>query len=385
MTQTSPFIPYELSKYLTILLSIWGLVNSYNIGSKYLMMSILLLPAFFINTLGLASFNDLVNNGIAPLNLGLMVALLYQKKINNDTIYVYLKLILYTSLMVLAFAFFKTPDYDTIDFKLSANFTTSGGFGSNQVSTILGLGGFIIMLFILASKQITSYKWLDFALLFAFIFQGFLTFSRGGMLGMTLAIITFILVASKKQNLYDLKINRGKMILYAFIAFAIGIIGFLIVDDITGNSLALRYSGETAGTSEGYREKDLNIVTSNRLNIFLGDLDLWYTEPILGVGVGASKYLRTTVEGTVAHVELSRLLAEHGIFGLLFFVIWISLFFKIRSNNKDVFSIAVFQALFVLALYTSFHAAMRTYVTPLLTSIAMMTVIIPVKNKSIQI
>jgi hypothetical protein len=344
---------------------------------KYLMMSVLLLPAFLINTMGLTNFNDLINNGIAPINLGLMVALLYQKRMTTDSIFIFLKLLLYSSLMVLAFAYFKTPEYDTIDYKLSANFTTSGGFGSNQVSTILGLGGFIISIFILSGKQLSGYKWVDLGLLFAFVFQGFLTFSRGGMVGMTLAILVFMLVAGRSQKQFGIKINRGKMMFYGILAFIVGLIGFLIVDNITGNSLALRYSGETAGTSGGTREKDINVVTSNRFDILIGDLDLWSEEPIFGVGVGASKYLRKTVEGTVAHVEFSRLLAEHGVFGLVFFLIWISLFFNIKKNNDDVLSIAIFQAIFILALYTSFHAAMRTYVTPLLTAIAMMTIVSP--------
>lgn len=381
MTKTSPFVPYELSKYLTVVFALWGLVNIVTNGKKYLFMSILLIPASFVNRLDIIGIDDWINNGLAPINLGLLVALFFRQKVSFETIFVYLRLILYTSLMVLAFAYFKTPDYDKIDFKLSANFATSGGFGSNQVSTILGLGGFIIAVFLLMGRPLTSFRWADIGLLFAFLLQGLLTLSRGGMLGMVLAVGVFVYFAySGGQRNLAIKISNGKMFLYGIFAIVIGFIGFIVADNITGNALSLRYRGETAGTVAGYREKDLNAITTNRFEIFKGDLELWTTEPLLGMGVGASKYLRKTVEGTVAHVEFSRLLAEHGLFGFVFFVIWLSLYFHIRKNNKEVVAKAIFSALFVLALYTSFHAAMRTYVTPLLTAMAMLSVFVPVRK-----
>lgn len=375
MTKTSPFIPYELSKYITLVFAIWGIINLSTNGKRYIFISILLLPAFFIDQIGVTDFNDWINNGIAPINLGLLVALFYRQKVSVNTIFIFFRLILYTSLMVLAYSFYKTPDYDEIDFKLSANFITSGGFGSNQVSTILGLGGFVIAVFLLLGRPLTSFKWLDIGLFFFFVFQGLLTFSRGGMLGMALAIMVFTVFAgSGGSKRIVLKTNKAKLGSYVFVVIIFVSVVFILVDNLTDNALLLRYQGETAGTSGGYREKNLNVITSNRYDIFIGDLELWKTAPLLGVGVGASKYLRSKVEDTVAHVEFSRLLAEHGLAGLFFFLIWLSLFFHIRKNNKEILVIAIFNALFVLAVYTSFHAAMRTYVTPLLTAIAMLSV-----------
>ncbi|WP_332910234.1 hypothetical protein [Algoriphagus boritolerans] len=49
---------------------------------------------------------------------------------------------LYPILSVLVYTIIKTPDLDSVEFSLGANFATAGGFGSNQVSTILGLGVF---------------------------------------------------------------------------------------------------------------------------------------------------------------------------------------------------------------------------------------------------
>jgi O-antigen ligase len=138
----------------------------------------------------------------------------------------------------------------------------------------------------------------------------------------------------------------------------------------------LRYKGETAGTIAGSKELDINTFTTNRYQIFLGDVELWRENFLLGVGAGASKELRPTTEEvpTAAHVELSRLLAEHGLFGLFFFLTILVFPFLIISQNKDSLNKAILIAFFIIGLYTSFHAAMRTYVTPLFISMSLLTI-----------
>jgi hypothetical protein len=385
MASTSPFIPYELSKYLMFLLLVWAIARSRSSGYFYMLIPLLLIPAFLFDFSGQTGIADVINNGIAPINMGLAMLYFFKRKINIDHLHIIMNMVLYSSIMVLAFAFFRTPDYDEIEFNLVANFDTSGGFGSNQVSTILGLGGFLMATNLVAGKKLTRFRWLDIGLLFGFVFQGLLTFSRGGMLGMALGVAVFIYYAtiSKTNQAIKLKFSKSKIIAYAVVAFFVVGVGFLVVDNLTGSTLSLRYKGETAGTQAGSKDKNLNTITTNRFEIFMGDIDLWLEEPLFGVGVGASKYLRKTVENVVAHVELSRLLAEHGILGLLVFLIWILAFFRIRNNSQHPLGRAILSAFFVLALYTSFHAAMRTYVTPLLTGLAMMSVVVPAsKNKN---
>jgi O-antigen ligase len=55
--------------------------------------------------------------------------------------------------------------------------------------------------------------------------------------------------------------------------------------------------------------------TSGRDQLVLDDLKLWKEHPVLGVGPGVGKWLREK-SGTAAHTEYSRLLSEHGAFGL---------------------------------------------------------------------
>jgi len=375
MSKTSPYIPYELSKYLMLVMLVWGLIHTLNKGYIYLIIPVLLLPSFFIDRSLNVEFSDIINNGIGPLNMGLAITYFYRKKINRNQLFSLLNLLLYTSITVLAFAFFKTPDYEEIDYLLGANSQTTGGFGSNQVSTILGLGAIITAINLISGNSMTVSKWLDIVVLLGFIFQGLLTFSRGGMIAIPLCIAVFIYYAIKRRTRStQMYINKGKVVIYASLAIIVSTAGFIYVNKITGNNLSLRYQGETAGTIDGYKEKDINSITTSRSEIFFGDIELWYEYPFWGAGVGSSKYLRNKAEDVAAHIEFSRLLAEHGLLGLLIFTIWISTYFNIRYSTMDSISSAILSALFILALYTSFHAAMRTYITPLLTGISMLSI-----------
>jgi hypothetical protein len=51
----------------------------------------------------------------------------------------------------------------------------------------------------------------------------------------------------------------------------------------------------------------------------MADLQIWFENPVLGVGPGGAYRVRQSLFGhhTAAHTEFSRLLAEHGILGFL--------------------------------------------------------------------
>jgi O-antigen ligase len=152
------------------------------------------------------------------------------------------------------------------------------------------------------------------------------------------------------------------------------IITFIYADKITGGKLALRYQGETYGTLAGRKQKTLNVITSNRLQIFKDDLNLWKEYPVFGVGVGASRYMRNKTNGFLSHVEFSRLLSEHGIPGLVYIVILTVLGINVfRDRKQGRYSLILF-AFYGIALFTTFHSAMRTYITPLLFGLSMLLV-----------
>lgn len=337
-----------------------------------------ILPAAFYDQSETVTTDERIFNIMGPIDLALGVIYFRGQIISRAQLFNLLKLALLPSISVLAFAFVRTPDYDTIDFNLSANFDTSGGFGSNQVATVLGLGLFLSFTLWILNSTLSGNKIMDITVMMGFVLQGLLTFSRGGMIGGALAILTllFLISFSGISVSGNNKINLPRMSIYLTPILILGLLVFQFVDSITGNNLSLRYKGETAGTLAGSKELDLNTFTTNRYEIFLGDLQLWQENFLLGVGAGASKELRPTTEEvpTAAHVELSRLLAEHGLFGLLFFLTLLGFPFLIWTQNRDPLTRAILLALFILGLYTSFHAAMRTYVTPLFISMSLLTV-----------
>ena len=47
------------------------------------------------------------------------------------------------------------------------------------------------------------------------------------------------------------------------------------------------------------------------------DLQIWFERPVFGVGMGQAKFNRLINKAALTHNEWTRLLAEHGVFGLI--------------------------------------------------------------------
>lgn len=374
MAGASPFIPYEMGKYLLFLLLIGGILKYKTTELPAFWMVILLIPGILVQKSTDVTFLDIIFNFMGPLNAALAILFFKGKRISKTMLLHYLRLMIYPMVAVFFFAIFRTPDIEEAEFSLTANSAASGGFGSNQVSTGLGLAAFFVFVFWINRWRLTGSRTFDTGMLIFFTIQGLLTFSRGGMMTGFLGVVV-VLYYLRKATLAQIRrynlVRIGKYLIPAFIL----ILGsFFLVNRLTNGLLFLRYQGETSGTFAGTKEKDLNTITSGRLDIFLGDLELWADHPITGVGVAASRYMREKMTGIVAHVELSRLLAEHGIFGLLYFLILTYYGFKtVRSSPNPAIAGLLF-ALFAVGLFTSFHAAMRTFVSPLMIGLSMLTI-----------
>ena len=372
MCKTSPYIPYETSKYLLIFFCSLGVFfTKYKPYGPGLAMIALIFPAFLYDLSGLSGFTGLVFNGFAPLGLAISAAYLGNIKLDLPTFNSVLRLIWYASLASLSFVFFKTPDFDTISFGLGANFETTGGESSNQVSSVLGLGMVLSFYSWLFRLNYSGHRIGDLLIMLVFGFQGLLTFSRGGIFVGVIAIFLIYFLSDLNYKTDGKKKNKLSYY-YLIITATLGLITFQQVDKISGGKLTLRYQGETEGTLIGHKEKNLNIITTNRLAIFLGDLELWKENFLGGVGVGASKHLRTN-DTSNPHVELSRLLAEHGVPGLLYFVIIIYLGVRAYKQRTVPQLRTIMLTLFFIGLLTSFHSAMRTYITPLLIALSTIT------------
>jgi hypothetical protein len=269
-------------------------------------------------------------------------------------------------LTILTYTVIRTPDFGEIRFSLGALTTTSGEFGSNQVSTLLGFGFLLMSLASILNWKITGNRIGDGVVATAFLVQALFTFSRGGVIGGILGLLCFLyILLYKSERKFTMPVSVKKYALPALILFGFAV---FLTNELTKGNLLLRYQGETYGTLSGTRERDMSTVTSGRDVIFFSDLELWGENPMFGSGAGTSKYLRSEGQGTAAHVELSRLLAENGVPGIFIFLLILYSGYSYLSE-KDSLIKALKIAFFVLAVFTTFHSATRTFITPLLLSL----------------
>jgi hypothetical protein len=183
---SDPYIPYELGKYIILFLCPLGIILSRNQSAKGmigLVILILSIPAVLFDESNQVTFNDIKFNLLGLLNIGVAIWFFSTLNLKLETLISWSKPLVYPIISVLIFTIIRTPNLDEVEFSLGANFATAGGFGSNQVSTILGLGVFVFAVAILLNYKISGYKWLDGLILGLFTIQGLLTFSRGGMIG----------------------------------------------------------------------------------------------------------------------------------------------------------------------------------------------------------
>jgi len=370
-----PFVPYEVSKYMMFFLLLLGVFSGANKERNGILMLFMILPSFLFADSDEVYFLEVVFNGLGAVNVALAVIFFSSLKLTFDQFKKLLKLMLYPMFAALVCTFIKTPDLDSIQFSLGANAAASGGFGPNQVSTVIGLGMFLIFIFWIFDWRWTGNRLLDAGVLVFFLFQGFLTFSRGGMLGGALGVIMLSIMTIFIDRKYRIRNRIPDIRKYLIPGFILITVTFIAVNEITGGTLALRYAGETVGTMKGTKDKDFNVITTSRYKIFNGDLKLWAENPIFGVGVAASKHLRENTEDITAHIEASRLLAEHGSFGLAYIILLILVGLNILRKNKNIILRSILFIFFSIGVYTTFHSALRTFVTPLLVGVGCLNVV----------
>jgi hypothetical protein len=368
MAKTSPFIPYELGKYFLVLMGILGIVFLGVRSQKGIWMAILITPALFYDFSGQRNQYDIINYLLGPLAVGLGLAFADRFPISKNALNQILKFIFWACLASLTYTYVRTPDFEDIEFTLGANFATTAGHSSNQVSTILGLGMFLAFYSLLNSLNFSGSRIFDGIILIGFAFQGLLSFSRGGMMVGALGMVLLLFLPEVKKVAYGIKhrVKSQRSVFLGIIAL-VSLYGvFEAANAITGGNLLLRYQGETQGTLLGTKEVTADHYVTGRLGILEKDFALWVKNPLTGVGLGISQYLRDPDGPKIAaHVEVSRLFADHGVLGIIFAFIFFNL---PRSNwnlNKNNMQRNILFILLILSVATTFHAAMRTFITPL--------------------
>jgi O-antigen ligase len=286
-------------------------------------------------------------NFSGPLLLAIAVIFFSQVKLDLLQLKQIAWMVTFPIISVFTLAFFSTITSQGIVFTTESNFTTSGGFGPNQVSAILSLGVVMMFLIILFEKN-HQIRFIAFGLLGFLLFQSILTFSRGGLFNVIICGFFAVLhiIRNKRSR------TRFLILFLVLILFSVFVI-FPRLDNFTNGLLTQRFT-------------DPNL--TNRGDIALGEILVWLDYPIFGTGPGISKYITLKYTGiySAAHTEYTRMLSEHGIFGLLALLILIVI--VVRSYIKApgwIYKTWVVVLLFwPLAEMT--HAAMRVATIPIL-------------------
>ncbi len=382
MAQTAPFIPYELGKYLLVAFGLFGILFNGMRSQRGIWMVFLITPAIFYDFSKLRPTFELTFNFFGPLALCLGIAFAYRLAVTQNSFNQILKLIFWGCLSSLVYTYIKTPDLDQIQFTLKAQFDTTAGHSSNQVATIFGLGMFLSFYSWYNSLKFSGYRILDVLLFLGFTFQGLLSFSRGGMLVGVAAIALLIFLPQIKMLSHKSHLKQKSHLSFVFGLLACLLLYgiFEVTNQITDGKLIQRYQGETEGTLSGYKERNANNISSGRIEIFQEDFELFKKYPLTGVGCGVSPYLRSRNDmtgGPIApHIELSRILADHGFLGALYAtILFVSMPIRVWQINEKSRARNLLFSLLIIALLTSFHAAMRTFVTPLFVILSVLKIV----------
>lgn len=379
-----PLIPWEFGKYLFSATFILHLLILKKNNNSFLGITLILvlIPSLMIDLSNRVTFNLLVYNLLGPLNLAFLLIILSEKQIRESDFNSYLRMLWYTAISMLIYIVFKTPEISKLSFSLNANFQATAGFGSNQVATILGIGMFLSFYSWMNRIEFSSSHRVDGLFIGIFAYQGFLTFSRGGMLAAIFSILLYYYLLTKSENYSPLIRVRGlKPTRFFGVGLAFVVVSFLIINIMSKGNINYRYLGETETTLSGNKIKTLNTITTGRLEILKSDLRLWSENFIFGTGIGASKFMRgNSLNGYASHTEYSRLLAEHGIFGLIYIFILLSILFKMYFIKKMTVGNALLISLFLVGTITMLHSGMRTFVSPIFIALSSMIIINDDKN-----
>lgn len=356
MTDASTF--WEGGKYFTILILALALMRMrpwrrMSLPIVYFVLLCLSIPLAFSNSDFAGALDAISFNLSGPLSL--MICALYFSQISGeaDTLRKLAWSVIIPILGIAALTAASILSAQQIVFLNESNFITSGGFGPNQVSAVLGLGGALALLLFLMKRGAVQ-RWAALVLAISLLTLSALTFSRGGLYNA--AVMSIFAMVHYMRN------SRGRIVVLALLLIVSLIGGYLIfprLNSFTGGMLEQRFS-------------DLD--PTLRFQIARADLNVWFSNPLLGVGPGLSMTERFLSLGflAAAHTEYTRQLAEHGTAGLLALLILLVMSIRAYLRAPTVEAQTWVAALLAWPLMEMSHAAMRIVAISFIFGLAMM-------------
>jgi len=369
LRMTKGAFSYEMIKYTVIVFSLIGMFYKGLSGNSYpyFIYLSLLIPSIFVASTTL-SFDANFRTNIAfvlsgPLCLGIAALFCYDKKVtmkqvNNILLYMALPIISHT-----VYIFFYNPSVRDVLSNTGSNRAASGGWGANQVATILGVGMFVFASRLFVKSPSIGLKILNLVLFSAIGFRAFVTFSRGGVITAILSILAFLVI-------YYSGVSRRKKnnIIAVFFLFCFTmLITWGITSNQTGGFIDLRYANKD---HIGREKKDLS---TGRGELFQKEIDGFISSPFFGIGSSRAKDQRIEIEGqgVTSHSEVSRILAEHGMLGVIVLIILIFKPLDFRTKNRKNY---YFYAFLGFWFATINHSSMRIAAPAFIYALALLNV-----------
>ena len=239
-----------------------------------------------------------------------------------------------------------------IIFILESNVVTSGGYGPNQVSNILGLGALACLILFIILEKMQGFKLILFLFMIAFITQSLLTFSRGGFYSFLIAVVIFA------SHIIRTSFFRRRFFAFILIAGLMGLV-FIVprLDDFTDGL---------------WWERVSSLESTGRLELAQADWRAFLENPISGLGVdGSSRYHQLVLgDPRAAHTEYTRMLAEHGIFGVLALIVLFAMVWNRYWRNDRGINRAIVATFSIWSLTVMGQSAMRFVAISFFLSIA---------------
>ncbi len=355
LRMTGGSLLYESAKYGVMIFLALGLYYSgfSNNAIPYWVYLLLLLPGVIIATetlnIGTDIRKQIAFNISGPVCLGIASIYTFNRKIlfsqlNNILLSIGLPIFSTTIYLILY-----TPDLKGILTGTGSNFATSGGFGPNQVATLMGIGMFVFFSRLILESKTKLMFLINLVILFNITYRGLVTFSRGGMLTGFIIIIILILylfIKTKSNGRY----NLYRLLIFMSIAF---LATWAYTSNQTGGLIDKRYANKDAAG----RLKESKF--SGREDIWNSEIDDFLDHPVFGVGVGKALEVRQEKSGGLliaSHSEFSRTFAEHGTMGIIaLLIVFFTPIFLFIDNQQHIY---MFCFLLFWAL-TINHSAMR--------------------------
>ncbi|MCC9071682.1 O-antigen ligase family protein [Flavobacterium sp. F-65] len=364
----------EYIKISVIFFMLVGMIySSFTINSfVYWLFLVLLIPGGLITAttdiLSVDVKKALFFNLSGPLCLGVCAIYTFNRKITFSELQ---DIVLAMGLPILtttAYLFLYNPSVQSVITGTQSNFETSGGFGPNQVSTILGLGMFVFFTQLILFSKSKKMLVLNGILLLVVSYRAIVTFSRGGVItGVVMIAILLLLL-----YYYSSAKVRGKLAMVFVITAIMGAGIWTYTSIQTFGLIEKRYANQDAA---GRVKKDR---LGGREVIMDIELKTFFDNPIVGIGAGLGKEYRKKIFGVdvASHNEITRMLSEHGIFGISGLLILFFMPFVLYYNDRSNLYFLSFYAFWFLTIN---HAAMRIAAPAFIYALTLVSVI---RNKT---